>query len=145
MRPLCQRLQRQVCINMLLRCGFDGDGRTVVRPLCQRLPCLVFTMGGTFRCTTTDARPCVPTNRYTSNRYTSDRHTSNRYTSDRHTSNRYTSDRHTSNRYTSDRHTSHRHTSDRYTSKSLHVGLLHVRSSLDVVWYLGYYYFCVVS
>ncbi len=29
--------------------------------------------------------------------------------------------------------------------KSLHVGLLHVKSSLDVVWYLSYYYFCVVS
>ena len=28
--------------------------------------------------------------------------------------------------------------------KSLHVRLLHVRSSLDVVWYLSYYYFCVV-
>ena len=32
MRPLCQRLQRQVCINMLLRHGFNGDGRTTVRP-----------------------------------------------------------------------------------------------------------------
>ena len=29
--------------------------------------------------------------------------------------------------------------------KSLLVRSLHVRSSLDVVWYLSYYYFCVVS
>ena len=67
-------------VGLLLYHGFNGDGRTTVRPykllhvrsLHVNCYCVVVLTG-------TDARPCVPTNRYTSHRYTS-----GCYTSDHH-------------------------------------------------------------
>ena len=69
-------------VGLLLHHGFNGDGRTTVRPykllhvrslhvrsLHVNCYCIVVLVG-------TDARPCVPTYRYTSYRYTSNRYTS---------------------------------------------------------------------